>query len=447
MPSLHDKIYARSPLPVQNWLISLYGLKLYRERYGPYYDKELKKLRRQRLVDPDAAQLNRLNRFLHFCLRHNRYYRNLFKRHDIELPLKHLEELQRIPVLEKETLRTNPDIFSDIKAPIIGSTGGTTGTALQVRFTIEDYQARMAHLDYFKEQHGFTRGMKRASFTDRMICPRDQEEPIYWRYNAPMKQMLYSVVHFHERTIPDYVDSLNTFRPDALDGSPSAMIEVAKYLKETDTRLTFKPIAIFPTSETLSPWGRALLTEIFQAPVYDQYASSEGAPLVTECKHGRMHLHPETGIIEPGENGEILVTSFTTHGTPLVRYRIGDRMTLSDETCPCGHSGTVISSIDGRQMNYVETPEGYKVFEGDLTATVAVLPNSVLQVQVVQHEVDQIEMLYVKDEERFEDEHETILKQEVERLFTPNMRIRLKNVPAIKKEPNGKIRVVKRLHV
>lgn len=160
-----------------------------------------------------------------------------------------------------------------------------------------------------------------------------------------------------------------------------------------------------------------------------------------------MHLHPETGIIEPGENGEVLVTSFTTHGTPLVRYRIGDRMTLSDETCPCGHPGTVISSIDGRQMNYVETPEGYKVFEGDLTATVAVLPNSVLQVQVLQHDVDQIEMLYVKDEERFEDDHETILKQEVERLFTPNMRIRLKNVPAIKKEPNGKIRVVKRLHV
>ncbi|EPE62761.1 coenzyme F390 synthetase-like protein [Exiguobacterium sp. S17] len=447
MMSLQDKIYANSPLPVQNWLISLYGLKLYHERYGPYYEKELTKLRSRRLVDPQTAQLNQLNRFLQFCQTHNSYYRDLFDRHHVKLPLLQLSDLKQIPVLEKETLRTEPTIFSDVKAPIVGCTGGTTGTALQVRFTVEDYQARMAHLDYFKEQHGFTKGMKRASFTDRMICPRGQEEPVYWRYNAPMKQMLYSVVHFHPKTIPAYVESLNDFQPDALDGSPSAMIEVAKYLKDTDKRLTFQPIATFPTSETLSPWGRALLEEVFDAPVYDQYASSEGAPLVTECRHGRMHLHPETGIIEAGEDGEVLVTSFTTHGTPLVRYRIGDRMTLSDETCPCGQTGTVISSIDGRQMNYVETPEGYKVFEGDLTATVAVLPNSVLQVQVLQHEINQIEMLYVKDQDRFENEHEMILKREVERLFTTNMRIRLKNVPAIKKEPNGKIRVVKRLHV
>lgn len=447
MMSLQDKVYARAPLLIQNCLISLYGMKLYRERYGVYYEKELERLRRQRLVEADIVQLNRLNRFLHFCQNHNRYYRDLFERHQINLPLKTLDDLKQIPILEKETLRTNPAIFSDVEAPILGCTGGTTGTSLQVRFTVEDYQARMAHLDYFKEQHGFKTGMRRASFTDRMICPRDQKKAVYWRYNAPMKQMLYSVVHFHPRTIPAYVESLNDFQPHALDGSPSAMIEVAKYLKDHEERLTFKPVVIFPTSETLSPSGRALLEEVFEAPVYDQYASSEGAPLITECRHGRMHLHPETGIVEAGRDGEILVTSFTTHGTPLIRYRIGDRMTLGEETCPCGYTGTVISSIDGRQMNYVETPEGYKVFEGDLTAAVSVLPNSVLQVQVLQHDVDQIEMLYVKDEERFEANHETILKYEVERLFTPKMRIRLKNVPAIKKEPNGKIRVVKRLHV
>lgn len=447
MTPISDKIYCHSPLPIQNWLISLYGLKLYRERYGSHYEKELQKLRSQKVIDPKSAQLRRLNQFLQFCATHNRYYQQLFKHHNIELPLRSLEELKQLPILEKETLRTDSRIYSDIKAPIIGSTGGTTGTAIQVRFTVEDYQSRMAHLDYFKEKHGFKRGMKRASFTDRMICPRDQTHFVYWRYNAPLKQMLYSVVHFNPDTLPGYVDSLNRFQPDALDGSPSAMIEIANHLKETNTRLTFKPKAVFPTSETLSPWGRRLLEEMFDAPVYDQYASSEGAPLVTECEHGRMHLHPETGIIESGETGEILVTSFTTHGTPLIRYRIGDRMTLSNDSCSCGHSGTVISSIDGRQMNYVETPEGYKVFEGDLTATVSVLPNSVIQVQVLQHEVDQIEMLYVKDKQRFEEEHESILRREVERLFTPNMKIRLKSVPAIKKEQNGKIRVVKRLHV
>lgn len=131
MGSLQDKIYANAPLTVQNWLISLYGLKLYRERYGPYYDQELNKLRRQRLVDSQTAQLNRLNRFLKFCQAHNNYYRDLFERHHVKLPLKKLGDLKQIPVLEKETLRTEPGIFSNVKAPIIGYTGGTTGTSLQ----------------------------------------------------------------------------------------------------------------------------------------------------------------------------------------------------------------------------------------------------------------------------------------------------------------------------
>ncbi|MCM3280392.1 hypothetical protein M3591_07570 [Exiguobacterium sp. MER 193] len=192
--------------------------------------------------------------------------------------------------------------------------------------------------------------------------------------------------------------------------------------------------------------GRLLLEEMFQAPVYDQYASSEGAPIVTECECGKMHLRPEMGIIETDVFGEALVTSFTTHGTPLIRYRIGDRMTISEAMCPCGRQDTIIESIDGRQMNYVETPEGYKVFEGDLTAAVGVLPNSIIQIQVLQHKIDEIEMLYVKDETRFEPEHEVALQKEVERLFTSRMKVLLRDVKSIKKEKNGKVRVVKRLY-
>ncbi|WP_215143154.1 phenylacetate--CoA ligase family protein [Exiguobacterium qingdaonense] len=446
MGILQDQLYAHSPIRLQNWLISLYGIKLYRERYGQYYEQELERLRRDPNEAAPDASLKHLNEFLQFCAQHNAYYKRLFKEHGITLPLESLEDFKRVPPLEKETLRTDETIFSDLHAPIIGVTGGTTGKSIQVRFTEYDYQIRMAHLDYFKEQHGFYRGMKRASFTGRMICPRTQKNAVYWRYNAPMKQMLYSAVHSNPMTIPHYIDSLNEFRPVALDGSPSDMIEIAKYLKTHQKTLAFRPIALFPTSETLTPSGRSLLEEMFQAPVYDQYASSEGAPIVTECEHGKMHLRPEMGIIETDDSGEAFVTSFTTHGTPLVRYRIGDRMTISEATCSCGRRDTIIESIDGRQMNYVETPEGYKVFEGDLTAAVGVLPNSIIQIQVLQHKIDEIEMLYVKDEARFEPGHEVALRQEVERLFTTRMNVFLREVKSIQKEGNGKVRVVKRLY-
>jgi len=89
----------------------------------------------------------------------------------------------------------------------------------------------------------------------------------------------------------------------------------------------------------LTKSGRELLERVFKCKVYDQYASSEGAPFVTECENQVLHMELASGVFEHFEDGsdEVLVTSFTTHGTPLIRYRIGDSMTFSEKvkTCKC----------------------------------------------------------------------------------------------------------------
>ncbi|WP_215143155.1 phenylacetate--CoA ligase family protein [Exiguobacterium qingdaonense] len=438
-------LYMKSPILLQQWMTTLYGLKLWQERYGEVYERELVVLanRSNEREVIEADQLSRLNAFLQFCMDHNMYYQELFKEHDIILPFESVEDLKRIPILEKETLRKNPNIHSDIKTDILGRTGGTTGMSLEVHFTKEDYQKRMAHVDFFKAQYGFERGMKRASFTGRVICDPNQKKPIFWRYNRPLRQMLISLYHVNPLTIPHYIDALNQFKPVVLDGAPSAMIEIAKYTKENRIQLEFQLLAIFPTAETITPQGRALLEEAFHAPVYDQYASSEGAPILTECIHGNMHLHHETGVIESyGDHDEILVTSFTTHGTPLIRYRIGDRMKIGEGTCPCGQEGTFVTSIEGRESNYVMTPSGRKVYEGDLTTIVRSLPNSVIQTQYRQRDLYHIEMKYVPDLERFKPEHEDTLRHELHLLFGQDVTITLTPVQHIPRGPNGKIVVI-----
>lgn len=441
-------MYFKAPIRFQNWMTSLYGLKLWQERYGEAYRKELRALR-HRSTDAEVVyqdQLARLNAFLQFCVEHNEYYARVFEAANVVLPLRSFEEMQQIPILDKETIRTTPSIYSKIKTDIVGKTGGTTGASLQVKFTKDDYQIRMAHLDYFKAQHGFTKGMKRASFTGRVICEPNQKAPVFWRYNRPMNQLLLSLFHLTPKNIPHYIAALNRFKPAVLDSAPSAMIDIASYMKENDIRLDFQMIAIFPTSETLTVAGRKLLEEAFGAPVYDQYASSEGAPILTECSHGHMHLHHETGYIEPyGDDGEILITSFTTHGTPLVRYRIGDRMKFGVGTCSCGQGGTYITSIEGRQTNYVVTPNGLKVYEGDLTTIVRVLPNSVIQTQFRQFDLHHIEMRYIKDPERFLPSHEAILKRELTKLFGADVDVTLTAVKQIPRGKNGKIIVVEKL--
>lgn len=441
-------VYFKAPIRFQHWMTSLYGLKLWKERYGEAYRRELVALG-NRPTDAEtvyADQLDRLNAFLQFCEANNDYYARLFKEANVRLPFRSFEEMRHIPLLDKETVRSTASIHSTIKTDIVGKTGGTTGASLQVKFTSEDYQIRMAHLDYFKEQHGFKKGMKRASFTGRVICEPDQKAHVFWRYNRPMNQLLLSLYHLTEENIPYYIDALNRFKPTVLDSAPSAMIDLASYIKAHNIKLDFQLIALFPTSETITAFGRSLLEEAFNAPVYDQYASSEGAPILTECSHGHMHLHHETGYIEPyGDDGEILVTSFTTHGTPLVRYRIGDRMKFGEGTCPCGQGGTYVESIEGRQSNFIVTPKGLKVYEGDLTTIVRELPNSVIQVQFRQFDVNHIEMRYIKDPNRFTPSHEQVLRRGLKVLVGESVEITLTPVKHIPRGPNGKIIVVEKL--
>lgn len=77
-----------------------------------------------------------------------------------------------------------------------------------------------------------------------------------------------------------------------------SMCDVAGYIERHRIKLEFTPIAIFPTSETLTKAGRELLERVFKCKVFDQYASSEGAPFVTECENQVLHMELASGVFE-----------------------------------------------------------------------------------------------------------------------------------------------------
>jgi len=443
---IKEQIYNRSPLFLQHLFTTLYGYQLHRERYGPAYQERFRMLleREHPTIDVKAEQLDRLNDFLHFCTEHSPYYRQLFTSHGIRLPLTDLSELKHIPVLSKEILRTHMEnIQTDVAAPIIGKTGGTTGTSLQVRYTIPDMQIRMAHLDYFKATHGVYRGMRRISFTAQDLVPERQQVDVYWRMNRAANQLLFTVKRLSPRTMAAYLEAIERFQPETIDGLPSAMIELARFAKREGIRLTCQPIAIFPTAERIDAEERQVIEEVFHGTVFDQYASSEGAPIVSECRFGQKHLHHEMGIIELDTDGEILVTSFDTHGTPLIRYRVGDRMTLSQRTCSCGHPGPIIESIDGRGRAFIQKPDGQKIFEAQLSSLVKHLPNSIERIQYVQMTTDSVSIYYVPDAERFSQSDERLLMERLYRLFGRDIHLEVQAVSYIDAEESGKILLVK----
>jgi len=434
--SLLQKIYNKSPILIQNILVSLSGYQRNFSRYGKAYKEHL-----IFLADFDTWSLEKkleyqektLSNFIQYASNNSEFYQKIFKEIDVNR-IKKTEDLKKIPVLEKEILRQKINEISTVSRmnAIEGHTGGTTGKSLVVLYTREDMMKRMAMLDHFKSRVGFThRKMKRATFNGKHIISPKQKRKIFWRYNISCKQMIFSSFHLTEENMEYYVEALNKFKPDALDGFFMSLCDIASYIERHGKEISFQPVAIFPTSETLTKSGRELLERVFKCKVYDQYASSEGAPFITECKHKSLHVELSSGVFEKFENGsdEVLVTSFTTHGTPLIRYKIGDSLRMkNDSKCSCGLESPLVEEIYGRKLDFLYTAEGAKINGGNVANLFKNMPNALIRAQTIQNTLNEITIKLEVDKKRYRIEYDNLLKEEFRHKFGENTRIIIEHV-------------------
>lgn len=376
----------------------------------------------------------------------SKFYRELYEGIDIS-SFKSINDIKKLPIVTKEMIRKNIDDVITIpkEGACAGHTGGTTGKSLTVYNRLEDNQKRMAVLDYFKMKHGFRNiEMKRATFMGKHIVPPTQKKKVFWRYNAAIKQMVYSSFHITEENIPYYIESLNKFKPDSIDGFPSSMYDIAYYMIRKNIKFDFKPVAIFPTSETVTEEHRTVIERAFGAKVRDQYASSEGAPFVWECEYGNYHYDITTGVIENMKDShEILVTSFTTYGTPLIRYRIGDSMVFEEEdkVCGCGFNTPLVKSIQGRATDFLYSTDGAKINLGNVSNIFKNMPNSIIKAQLIQNSFTNIFVKLVVDG-IFDEQSKKDLTNEIKYKFGKDMEVTFEVVDDIPKEKSGKYKLI-----
>lgn len=448
--SILESIYDKSPIWWQNIMCTISGYQRNSKRYGKAYREHRKFLREfdaWSLQEQLEYQQKALAEFLRYVVENSEFYRELYKGIDV-LSIQNVAALKQLPAVDKETLRIN--IEKVVTIPRLGAvedhTGGTTGKSLIVINTAEDSMKGHAMLDHFKERVGFVnRKMRRATFNGKHIIPPGQKKKIYWRYNRACKQMIYSSFNLTEENMKYYVASLNQFKPHAIDGFFSSICDVANYIERHGIYLNFTPVAIFPTSETLTEEGRKLIERVFKCKAYDQYASSEGAPFIAECLKQTLHIDLSSGIFEriSDDSDEVLVTSFTTHGTPLVRYRIGDEMIFSNAACTCGLCSPTVRKIQGRRLDFLYTAEGAKINAGNIANIFKNIPNALIRTQLIQNKVNEITMLLEVDKRIYKPVYDNLLFKEFKHKFGSNMKLSIIHVDEIPREKSGKFRMIK----
>jgi phenylacetate-CoA ligase len=441
-----EMILKFAPVWLQNLAITIYNTYQYKKRHGGVYGERRRYFSwADELTSDEVAkeQGRRLSEFLVWAAKNSNWYR------DVNV----FDGLDVFPVLEKFDLLQNLDCIATVKdsESIISLTGGTTGASMKVRYTAEDVQERHALLDHFRAGYGYELGKKVAWFSGKSLArDRDLAKGICYRDDWKNNIRFFSTFHVSQQNFDAYWKALNEFSPEFIVGFPSSVYDICMMAKERGLIYGGGVNVFFPTAETVLPMYREVIGDVLGCKVVDQYASSEGAPFILQCDLGKMHIHPLSGVFEvvdsdmkPSKEGEILVTSFTTHGTPLIRYRIGDRVKLasSDFCCGCGSVFPVVDSIDGRSADCVISSENGRVNLGNISNCTKDV-SGIFCFQIEQKVLDEI-LVKVVANDAFDEAQEASFVSALSERVGSRMKISLVRVSDIPREVSGKFRMVK----
>ena len=154
------------------------------------------------------------------------------------------------------------------------------------------------------------------------------------------------------------------FEADIICCTPSYIIYLAEEIERMGLKVG-KDIKLKGGVFGAEAWSEGMRADIekrFGLRACDIYGLSEiaGPGVACDCefKTGMHfqddHFYPEivdVDTLEPlpyGESGELVITTLTKEGMPLIRYRTRDIASLNDEPCPCGRTSVKLNKITGR---------------------------------------------------------------------------------------------------
>jgi phenylacetate-CoA ligase len=156
---------------------------------------------------------------------------------------------------------------------------------------------------------------------------------------------------------------MRDFKSTILTCTPSYSLYMAEAAKEMG--IDFKDLSLKSGIFGAEPWSDNMRKEIeakLNLKAYDIYGLTEivGPGVSNECEaHDGLHVNedhffpeiidPKTGEVLPeGEKGELVFTTITREGTPIIRYRTRDITWLWHDDCPCGRTTVKMHRLLGR---------------------------------------------------------------------------------------------------
>jgi len=346
-----------------------------------FFQKDIETMPRKEI---EALQLERLRHIVDYCYNNVPFYHKRLNEAGVTADkIKQLSDVQYIPFTTKADIRDNYPfgLFAVPQKKIvrIHASSGTTGKPTVVGYTrndINNWSDCVARLcmavgvtDDDVAQISFGYGL----FTGALGL------------HYGLEKIGCSVIPVSSGNTQKQAMLLKDFGSTVLVSTPSYamyMSEVAHEMGITNDDIKLR-IGLFG-SEGCTNELRDLIEKGFGLFSTDNYGMSElmGPGVSGECVErdglhfAEDHFLPE--IIDPvtekplgeGENGELVVTTLTKEGIPLLRYRTKDITRLNYQTCKCGRTHARMDKVKGRSDDMLKI-RGVNVFPSQIESVMA----------------------------------------------------------------------------
>ena len=344
-----------------------------------FFNEEFETLPRPAL---EALQLKRLQSMLDRVYANVPFYKASFDSLGIKPSVvKSLDDLQKLPFTTKQDMRDSYP-YALFAAPMeeivrIHASSGTTGKPTVVGYTQNDiniwsdlmarsFVAAGAHKgDIIHNAYGY------GLFTGGLGA----------HYGA--ERLGASVIPISGGNTKRQIMIMQDFGSSVLTCTPSYSLFMAEEAQAEG--IDFKNLKLRVGIFGAEPWSEVMRGEIeakLNLSAIDIYGLSEimGPGVAIECIEAKKGLHiwedhfipeiinPETGERLPeGARGELVITTITKQGIPLIRYRTRDITSLTYEPCICGRTHARITRMSGRSDDMLII-RGVNVFPSQIEA-------------------------------------------------------------------------------
>ena len=350
----------------------------------------------------------RLRELVRYAAKTVPYYQRLFQKENIDpREIKTAADLDRLPCIDKEKVRTNPHLFVSTsrrgKKSIPFTTSGTTGVPLTI---YHDQNSLLANIAFGeREREVITRICDRnLGYREAAIFYPGNTSSKVWDFYRRMtfipvrpERLVLSVLE----PIEHIVQSINRFRPDVIRSYGSYLETLFKILALRKIQM-HPPRLMISGADAMTEVGKAFIEEKFGIPVFSLYNAVEVLKIGFSCEARQdYHLHEDLCYVKivkkcaenaaDGQNGEVVISNLVNHGTVLLNYRLGDIASISRGKCSCGRTLPLLSELVGRTEDILFLPNG-KFVHPRAIWRVFKFRNEVLQYQLIQHEPERFEL-------------------------------------------------------